>query len=98
MKIVWSQESLKQLNEIENFIAKDNRNRAVKLISKLIDCSEGIKDYPYKGRVVPEFSIDNIREVFEQSFRIVYKISKEQIEILTVFEGHQILRTDDTFR
>ncbi len=98
MKVVWSKESLRQLIEIEQFISRDSPDRAVKFINKLIDRGEKVKDYPYKGRIVPEFSINEIREVFEKTYRIVYKISKDQIEILTVFEGHQLLRHDEVFR
>lgn len=98
MKVIWSQESLKQLIEIEIFIAKDSPGRAAKFINKLIEHGEKIKDYPYKGRVVPEFSVSEIREVFEKSYRIVYRISDDQIEILTVFEGHRMLNHGDLFR
>ncbi len=97
MKVIWSQESLKQLIEIEIFIAKDSPKRAAKFINKLIEHGEEIKDFPYKGRVVPEFSVSEIREIFEKSYRIIYRISEEQIEILTVFEGHQMLNPADLF-
>jgi len=95
LKLIWSKESLKQLIEIELFIAKDSPDRATKFVDKLIARGEKIKDYPYMGRIVPEFSVNEISEVFEKSYRIVYKVSKDQIEILTVFEGHQLLKPDD---
>jgi len=97
MKIIWSRTALQSLIEIEEFIAKDNPVQAEKFINKLIDCGDSIKDFPFKGRIVHEFSIDEIREVFEKSYRIVYKISNSQIEILTVFEGHRLLRVDEIF-
>jgi plasmid stabilization system protein ParE len=97
LKVIWSQESLNQLIDIENFIAKDSPDRAAKFINRLIGCGESCKDYPYTGRVVPEFSIDKIREVYEQSYSIVHQITKARIEILAVFEGHQKLRRDDVF-
>ena len=92
MKIVWSRESLQQLIEIENYISRDSPERAVQFINRLIDRAEKIKDYPYKGRVVPEFSINEIRKIFVKNYRIVYRISEKQIEILTVFEGHKLLK------
>ncbi len=95
MKVIWSRESLRQLIEIEKFISKDSPERAIKFIDRLIDRGEKVKEYPYKGRIVPEFSLNEIREVFVKTYRIVYKISEDQIEILTVFEGHQLLNSDD---
>ena len=97
MKVIWSKESLKRLLEIEMFIAQDNPEHAAKFIDRILDTGEQIKNYPYKGRIVPEFSMDEIREIFEKTYRIVYKISDDQIEILTVFEGHQLFKPDDIF-
>ena len=93
--MIWSKESLIQLIEIEQFISKDNPTGAIKFIDRLIDRGDKVKEYPFKGRIVPEFSVNEIREVFEKTYRIVYKISDDQIEILTVFEGHQLLRSGD---
>ena len=98
MKIIWSRESLQQLIEIENYISRDNPERAVQFINRLIDRAGKIKDYPYKGRVVPEFSLNEIREVFEKNYRIVYRISEKQIEILTVFEGHKLLKSSELLK
>lgn len=49
---------------------------------------------PRAGRVVPELRVDSIREVFQGNYRIVYRLRELEIEILTVFEGHQLLRLD----
>ncbi|HHJ51834.1 MAG TPA: type II toxin-antitoxin system RelE/ParE family toxin [Caldithrix abyssi] len=98
MKVIWSKESLQQLIEIEQYISRDNPARAVRFINRLIDRAEKIKDYPYKGRVVPEFSLNEIREVFEKSYRIVYRIAENQIEILTVFEGHKLLKSSEIIK
>jgi len=88
---------LRQLIEIEKYIAADNPQRAAKFISKLIKQGEGIKDFPFKGRIVPEFSINEIRELFQNTYRIVYRISDKQIEILTVFEGHKLISSGKDF-
>jgi len=95
LKVIWSKEALSQLIEIEHFISRDNPESAIKFVDRIIDRGENIKDFPFKGRVVPEFSSDLIREIFEKTYRIVYRITDDQIEILTVFEGHQLMRLGD---
>lgn len=97
MKVIWSKESLRQLIEIENFIASDNPGRAEKFVLKLIECGEKTQNFPFKGRMVPEFSIHEIREVFYKNYRIVYRVSENQIEILTVFEGHKLINYSKKF-
>lgn len=98
MKVIWSKESLERLIEIEKYIARDSPDRAVRFINKLIDRAEMISDYPYQGRIVPEFSLNEIREVILKGYRIVYRIGEGQIEILTVFEGHQRLKQKDLLK
>ena len=98
MKVIWTKESFKRLTEIEDYIAKDNPDRAIRFINKLIKRGESISIFPTKGRIVPEFSVPEIREIFEQNYRIVYRITKTRIEILTVFEGHRLIRVKEIFK
>jgi addiction module RelE/StbE family toxin len=91
MKIYWTKESLLNLREIEYFISKDNPNAAIKLTDKLISLIEDLIEFPEKGRIVPELSISQIREILYKNYRIVYLIKKNSIDILTVFEGHKLL-------
>jgi len=93
MKIYWTKESLLNLQEIEDFISQDNPNAAIKLIDKLISLVENLIDFPEKGRIVPELSISQIREILYKNYRMVYLIKKNSINILTVFEGHKLLET-----
>ncbi|NOX64220.1 MAG: type II toxin-antitoxin system RelE/ParE family toxin [Chlorobi bacterium] len=76
---------------MENFISQDNLNAAIKLIDKIISLAEDLVDYPRKGRIVPELSIDQIREILYKNYRIVYLIKKNSIDIITVFESHKLL-------
>jgi plasmid stabilization system protein ParE len=46
------------------------------------------------GRVVPELANPDIRELLFKKYRIVYRLKANCIEILTVFEGHRLLRVD----
>jgi toxin ParE1/3/4 len=48
-------------------------------------------DVPFAGRRVPEFSREDVREVFLKSYRIVYRVTQRHCEVLTVFEGHRRL-------
>lgn len=92
MKLVWTKEALQSLMEIDEYISRDNPSAAISFIDKLISLAETIVDNPKKGRVVPELSLENIRELLHKNYRIVYLIKKNSIEILTVFEGHQLLK------
>jgi plasmid stabilization system protein ParE len=97
MRITWSREASENLVEIEDFIARDSRERAVRFIDALIDHAEAIlADNPRSGRSVPEISNLNMRELIYRKYRIVYRLNGDVLEILTVFEGHRQLRLSES--
>jgi addiction module RelE/StbE family toxin len=98
MKLVWTKEALLRLLEIEEYISRDNPVAAVDFIDKLISLTETLVDNPKKGRVVPELSLENIRELLFRNYRTVYLVKKRSVEVLTVFEGHQLLKKDEIIK
>jgi len=95
MKILWTKEALLRLQEIEDYISKDNPAIAIEFVDKLIVIAETLRDNPEKGRVVPELSLEKIRELLYKNYRIVYLIKKSSIDILTVFQGNQLLKKEE---
>ena len=97
MRIIWSREASENLVEIEDFIARDGRERAVRFVDSLIDHAETIlADNPRSGRIVPEISNLNMRELIYRGYRMVYRFKGDALEILTVFEGHRLLRLSES--
>jgi len=95
MKIIWTKEALKRLIEIEDYISKDSPERAAMFVDNIVDHAELLSNNPQLGRVVPETANPIIRELIFKKYRIVYRLKKDIIEILTVFEGHMLLRIDE---
>jgi len=95
VKVVWTQEALDRLFDIEDFISQDSPKRAARFVNYLIQRGEGVSKNPRIGRIVPEISNPNIREVIAKKYRIIYKIQENKIEILTVFEGHKLLSLEE---
>ncbi len=96
MRVRWSEQARQDLRSISVYIAKDNPNAARRWIARLRKRAKEIVPFPYAGRRVPEFGRDDIREVFLGSYRIVYQIDPEIIEIVTVFEGHRLLQRPES--
>ena len=97
MTVTWSQEAGENLVDIEEFIARDSMERAVRFVDALIDHAEALlADNPRSGRTVPEIANPDIRELVYRGYRIVYRLNGDLIEVLTVFEGHRLLRLDES--
>ena len=42
---------------------------------------------------MPDYPNDEIRELLEEPYRIIYRVTEQQIEILTVMHYRQLLPT-----
>jgi len=98
LKLVWTHEALNRLTEIDDYISYDSIARSRKFINNIIKSTTSIPQYPQKGRIVPEFNISELREIIYKNYRIVYRIKKDQIQILTIFEAHRLIRTKEIFK
>ncbi len=96
MKLLWTREAFRRLTEIEDFIANNDAGRAARFVDEIVAHAESLlPGEPRIGRTVPEISNPDIRELIFKRYRIVYRVNKNNVEILTVFEGHRLLRVDE---
>ena len=91
MKIVWSPLAIDRVSAIADYIAQDKPSAAEKWVDTVFSTVEQLKTSPELGRIVPEIENDPIRELLYGNYRIVYRMEKKQISILTVRHGKQIL-------
>ncbi len=92
--IRWTDRARNDLTEIGDFIAIGNVAAAAHWAEMFIKAVERASAFPLNGRVVPEIDRDDIREIIQHSYRIVYRVSLKTIDVLTVFEGHCRLPAD----
>jgi plasmid stabilization system protein ParE len=52
-----------------------------------LSCSELLENQPQLGQRVPEIEDESIRELFEAPYRIIYRLTAERLEILTVIHA-----------
>lgn len=95
MKIIWSPLAIDRASEIAEYIAQDKPSAAEKWINMVFSKVEQLKSSSEIGRVVPEIRNDQFRELIYGNYRIIYRIEKKQISILTIRHGKQILPIDE---
>ena len=91
--IIWSPQSLNDLENIANYIAQDSPFYASSFIENIIQTVENLALFPQIGRKVPEFNNPNIREIFYKRYRIIYQLSENSVEILTIFHSSRLLES-----
>lgn len=95
LKVFWTENSVQDLLSIKEFISLDSFERAETWVRELYFSGEDLAVFPLRGRIVPEFNRENIRELLIENYRLVYRVKATSIEILTVFEGHRQLKKKD---
>ncbi|OGV71486.1 MAG: plasmid stabilization protein [Lentisphaerae bacterium RIFOXYB12_FULL_65_16] len=87
MKTHWTETAQGHVEAIYRYIAQDSPEYATRTVDRLTRRSQQISRFPRSGRRVPEYDIDEIREVIEGSYRIIYRIKASQIDVLAVIHG-----------
>ncbi|MBF8274915.1 MAG: plasmid stabilization protein [Magnetococcales bacterium] len=95
MKIIWSPLAVDRVSEIAEYIAQDKPSAAEKWINTVFSKVEQLKSSPEIGRVVPEIRNDQFRELIYGNYRIIYRIEKTQISILTIRHGCSLSHSTD---
>lgn len=92
MKVHWTDTALGHLEAIFAYIARDSEEYALRTVDRLTRRSRQIGNFPQSGRRVPEYDVEQIREVVEGSYRIIYYIKPNRIDILAVIHGSRNIR------
>ncbi len=89
MNVYWTDTSLHHLDAIYRYLAQDSPAYTKRMVDRLTRRSQQIGEFPLSGRMVPEYEMTQIREVIEGSYRIIYYIKSDQIDVLGVIHGAQ---------
>ncbi|HVK72377.1 MAG TPA: type II toxin-antitoxin system RelE/ParE family toxin [Kofleriaceae bacterium] len=92
--IVWTDRAVSDLEAIGDHIARDDPSAAARWVAKLVDAAERVATAPLARGRVPELGRDDVREALLRSYRVVYRIDRGRVVVLTVFEGHRRLPAD----
>lgn len=87
MKVHWTDTAEGHLDAIYAYIALDSPAYAKRMVDRITRRSQQIADFPLSGRKVPEYDMDQIREVIEGPYRIIYHIKIDQIDVVAVIHG-----------
>lgn len=96
--LIWSAEALADLDAIADYIHRDSPYHARRVVDAALDLAQSIAEQPKIGRIVPELDDPNLRERFLYSYRMLYAITSERIEIIAMIHGRRLLESvEDRF-
>ena len=87
MRVHWTDTAQGHLDAIYAYLEQDSVEYARQMVDRLTRRSQQLAEFPSSGRRVPEFEMDQIREVIQGPYRIIYCIKPDQIDVLAVVHG-----------
>ena len=92
--VIWSQQAVADLRSVHDFIARDSRYYAKKVVHDIRELVEELNGLPKMGRIVPELNEEGVRELLLYSCRIIYEIKGEEIFVLAVVHQRKNLNDE----
>lgn len=94
MTVVWTPEADADLDAIKEFVSRVSETAATRLVDRITRRTHQLSDFPWSGRVVPEYQVELLRELIEGDYRVVDEVFSDRIEIVGVSHGHRQFATD----
>lgn len=87
MNVRWTHTAIQHITAIHAYIAQDSPIYTQRMVDRLLARGEQRATFPHSGRKVPEYESDEIREIFESSYRVIYRLQETHIDVLAVIHG-----------
>lgn len=86
-QVRWGGPARDDLFQAAEYIARDSRLYANALLDAARDAARSLSVFPERGRRNPEIGDESVREIFVQSYRLIYEVHADAIDVLAFVHG-----------
>lgn len=90
-EVAWTEVAAKGLEQAAEYIAADSPTYAAALVAGADKAAQSLRNFPERGRAVPEYRDRQIREIFVGSYRLIYRIDPKGILVIAFVHGSRDL-------
>lgn len=90
--VIWASVAEKDLKTIVEYIAEKSSQNALQILTKIRQKASDLYTLPERGRIVPELQVQGIllyRELIIAPWRLIYRISGQEIFVLSVIDSRR---------
>jgi len=90
--VIWASVAEKDLKNIIEYIVAESPQNALKILNKIRQKASDLYTLPERGRIVPELQDQGIllyRELIIAPWRLIYRISAQDIFVLSVIDSRR---------
>lgn len=59
----------------------------MRVLEEVLNAARGLEELSERGRIVPEFNDPTLREIFVYRYRVLYRISVDNVSIVAFLHG-----------
>jgi plasmid stabilization system protein ParE len=92
--VEWAKSADKDLSRIIEYIVIDSVIDALNALERIKNQTETLKEFPERGRVIPELASQGIyvyREKVVAPWRLIYRIGDKRVYVLAVVDSRRNL-------
>lgn len=93
--VIWSEPAKTDLRSIHDFIARNPKHYAKKVVLNIREKADILDKLPKMGRIIPEIGDEKVREISLYSYRIIDAIGSLNIFVLAVVHKKRDLKTEE---
>jgi len=86
-RVKWTTPAWADVEEIARFIARDSPRYAVALQREAQSAAWSLRQFAFRGRVVPERDNERLRELIVGSYRLIYKVMADEVHVIAFVNG-----------
>ncbi len=94
MNVFWTRNATRELRAVHDYIAQNSPRYARGLVDRITRQTTLLRRSPRLGAEVPEYGDELVRELLEPPYRIIYRVSDDRVDILSVVHGARHLPPD----
>jgi len=87
VRVVWTENAQRHLTQIHDYIAIDSPRYALAMVDRITRRSQQCGKFPLMAGKVLEYDREDIREVLENPYRIIYRVLADRVDILAIIHG-----------
>ncbi len=94
-KVTWTESAVIDAEAIAEYIARDSPAYAANFTLKMRVLAESLSRLPNRGRILPEFPCEDLREIIRGNFRLIFQVKDKNVYIIRIFHGARIINVSD---
>lgn len=90
-EVFWSENALRQLETIAQYLAQTSAVYAERIVDRILARTDQLAAFPESGHSVAKAPSDDIRELLEKPYRIIYLAQRARVDVLAVIHMSQLV-------